>query len=263
MKFDNNTPSQLATTVSRSMMPRRAFLQFGAAGAATGILAGCGAPPHTTETFRMQTAPIYRAPEQPNTGLTGRSPLYDEMYAAKFDEQYQLPAIPYWEIDPVYLRQEVADPTGARPGSIVVDTGKRFLYLVRENGRAMRYGVGIGRDGFAWSGDAIVQWKKKWPTWTPPAEMIGRQPELEKYSAENGGMPPGLDNPLGARALYIFQNGEDTLYRLHGSPEYKSIGKAVSSGCVRLLNQDICDLYDRVPSKTPITVLGSAVASIG
>ena len=172
-------------------------------------------------------------------------------------------AIPYWEIDPVTFARKWLTPTGARPGSIVVDTGKRFLYLVRENGRAMRYGVGIGRDGFAWSGNAIVQWKKKWPTWTPPAEMIGRQPELEKYSADNGGMPPGLDNPLGARALYIFQNGEDTLYRLHGSPEYKSIGKAVSSGCVRLINQDICDLYDRVPNKTPITVLGSSGSSIG
>ena len=118
----------------------------------------------------------------------------------------------------------------------------------------MRYGVGIGRQGFSWSGRAIVQWKQKWPKWTPPGEMIARQPELERWSAENGGMPPGLDNPLGARALYIFQNGEDTLYRLHGSPEYQSIGKAVSSGCVRLLNQDICDLYDRVPTRTPILV---------
>ena len=93
----------------------------------------------------------------------------------------------------------------------------------------------------------VIQWKQKWPKWTPPDEMIARQPELEKYSAANGGMPPGLDNPLGARALYIFQNGEDTLYRLHGSPEWNSIGKSVSSGCVRLMNQDIIDLYDRVP----------------
>jgi lipoprotein-anchoring transpeptidase ErfK/SrfK len=132
---------------------------------------------------------------------------------------------------------------------------QRFLYLVRENGRALRYGVGIGRDGFAWSGRAIVQWKQEWPKWTPPASMIARQPELERWSAANGGMPPGLDNPLGARALYIFQNGVDTLYRVHGSPEYKSIGKAVSSGCVRLINQDVCDLYDRVPTRTPILVV--------
>jgi lipoprotein-anchoring transpeptidase ErfK/SrfK len=99
-----------------------------------------------------------------------------------------------------------------------------------------------------------VQWKQAWPKWTPPEEMIARQPELAKYSAENGGMAPGLDNPLGARALYIFQDGEDTLYRLHGSPEWWSIGKSVSSGCVRLLNQDIIDLYGRVPNRTPIMV---------
>ena len=146
------------------------------------------------------------------------------------------------------------DPTGERPGTIIVDTSSHFLYLVLGNGQAMRYGVGLGRAGFEWSGRANVQWKQKWPKWTPPAEMIARQPELEQYSVDNGGMPPGLDNPLGARALYIFQNGEDTLYRLHGSPEWSSIGKSVSSGCVRLMNQDIIDLYDRVPDKAPIVV---------
>ena len=93
------------------------------------------------------------------------------------------------------------------------------------------------------------------PRWTPPGSMIARQPELAQFSAENGGMAPGVANPLGARALYIFQNGEDTLYRLHGSPEWKSIGRAVSSGCVRLLNQDIIDLYNRVPAKAPILVI--------
>ncbi len=119
----------------------------------------------------------------------------------------------------------------------------------------MRYGVGLGRAGFEWSGRGKIQWKQRWPKWTPPSEMIARQPELEKYSAENGGMPPGLANPLGARALYIFEDGQDTLYRVHGSPEASSIGRAVSSGCVRLLNQDIIDLYDRVPSGSPIVVV--------
>ena len=150
-------------------------------------------------------------------------------------------------MDPQFLRQVVSDPTGEPAGTIVVDTSQHFLYLVLGNGQAMRYGVGLGRDGFEWAGRANVQWKRKWPKWTPPAEMIARQPELAKYSVDNGGMPPGLDNPLGARALYIFQNGEDTLYRLHGSPEWNSIGRSVSSGCVRLMNQDIIDLYDRVP----------------
>lgn len=256
MTGPNNKDLTAAGPAGRDALPRtlsrRRFLALGSAAAAT--LAGCAAP-QTTERFMSETAPVYRAPENRNSGLVRASPLYDSMYGPKLDEPYPLPAIPYQEIDPAFLRQEVADPTGERPGTLVVDTGQRFLYLVRENGRAMRYGVGIGRDGFAWSGRAVVQWKQKWPKWTPPAEMIARQPELEPYSAANGGMAPGLGNPLGARALYIFQNGEDTLYRLHGSPEYKSIGKAVSSGCVRLINQDICDLYDRVPTRTPILVI--------
>lgn len=231
---------------------RRALLGVGLGGAAA--LAGCAAP-QTTEQFVAETSPLYRSTASPRAGLARRTPYYDAMYAAKLNEQFPLPAIPYEEIDPIYLRQEVADPTGEVPGTLVVDTADRFLYLVRENGRALRYGVGIGREGFAWSGRAIVQWKQEWPKWTPPQSMIERQPELERWSAANGGMPPGLDNPLGARALYIFQDGVDTLYRVHGSPEYRSIGKAVSSGCVRLINQDVCDLYDRVPTRTPILVV--------
>ena len=233
-------------------LTRRGLLGLTAGGAAA-MLAGCA--PVSTDRFRSETAPTFRGLDQRHSGLAGRSPLYDEIYGPKLDEEFPLPAIPYHELDPIYLRQDVADPTGERPGTIVVDTSQRFLYLVRENGRAMRYGVGIGRDGFSWSGRAVVQWKQRWPKWTPPADMIARQPELAIYSAENGGMPPGLMNPLGARALYIFQNGEDTLYRLHGSPEYRSIGQAVSSGCVRLINQDVCDLYDRVPPRTPILVV--------
>lgn len=217
------------------------------------LIPGCIAP-QTTGQFRRETAPTFRGRDNRFSGFGRRSPFYDEIYGPKYDERFPLPAIPYWEIDPVYLRQVVPNTTGERPGMIIVDTSQRFLYLTREDGMAMRYGVGIGREGFAWSGRAIVQWKQKWPKWTPPASMIERQPELAKYSAENGGMEPGLDNPLGARALYIFQNGVDTLYRLHGSPEYRSIGKAVSSGCVRLINQDICDLYNRVPPKTPVLV---------
>ena len=127
-------------------------------------------------------------------------------------------------------------------------------------GDALRYGVGLGREGFEWSGRGVIQWKQKWPRWFPPDEMIDRQPELEKYRARQipgtndweGKMEPGVINPLGARALYVFQDGKDTLYRLHGSPEWSSIGKSVSSGCVRLINQDIVDLYDRVPDGAPL-----------
>ena len=165
-----------------------------------------------------------------------------------------IPAIPYTQIDPKYYRQRVKDPTGEPAGTVVVDTPGRFLYVVEPGGTAMRYGVGIGRDGFAWEGEGIIHWRQPWPRWKVPADMIARTPSLAKYSVENGGMEPGIKNPLGARALYIFQNGQDTLYRLHGSPEWNSIGKAVSSGCVRLMNQDIIDLYERVPSKTRIVV---------
>lgn len=165
-----------------------------------------------------------------------------------------VPAVPYKQIDPRYYRQQVLDPTAEAPGTIVVDTPSRFLYLVQPDGTAIRYGVGIGRDGFAWQGNGIIQWRQKWPRWKPPNEMVARQPELAKYSIENGGMEPGLKNPLGARALYIFSGGQDTLYRLHGNPEWRSIGKAVSAGCVRLMNQDIIDLYERVPVKAPVVV---------
>jgi lipoprotein-anchoring transpeptidase ErfK/SrfK len=178
----------------------------------------------------------------------------EEMYAAVTEGEYALPAIPFKKIDPKYYRQAVPDPTGEAPGTIVVDTANRFLYLVQPFGEAVRYGVAIGKEGFAWSGNAEVGTKGRWPKWTPPAEMIKRDPTLEKYSNENGGMPPGPKNPLGARALYIYKDGIDTLYRIHGSPEWKSIGKKASSGCVRMMNQDVIDLYNRVPQNAPIVV---------
>ena len=185
---------------------------------------------------------------------SGGNPELDMMYGQVIDDGYVIPAVPYQRIDPRFYRQRVSNPTGEPPGTVVVDTANRFLYLVESGGTAMRYGVGIGRQGFEWSGTGVIQWRQKWPRWKPPNEMVARKPELAQYSIENGGMDPGLTNPLGARALYIFQNGEDTLYRLHGSPEWNSIGKAVSSGCVRLINQDIIDLYGRVPNKARVVV---------
>lgn len=176
------------------------------------------------------------------------------MYRAMPEEQFPLPAVDLTKVNSKYYRQLVDDPTGEPPGTIVVDTRAFYLYLVRPGGKAMRYGVGLGRAGFEWSGRAQILWKQVWPKWTPPDEMIARQPELAQWSAVNGGMPPGLENPLGARALYIFEGNVDTLYRIHGSPEWWTIGKAVSSGCVRMINQDIIDLYDRVPTRSPIVV---------
>lgn len=228
-------------------LSRRGFLNAAALGAASIAVSACAT-----------TGPSPVEPPPPPTYVEPPLADYASMYAAVSDGGFDLPPIPFDRIDPQFLRQIVPDPTGQKPGTIVVDTTGHFLYLVRPGGQAIRYGVGLGRAGFEWSGDAVVQWKQKWPKWTPPDEMIARQPELKPYSADNGGMPGGLKNPLGARALYLFQGNVDTLYRLHGSPEWKSIGKSVSSGCVRLMNQDIIDLYDRVPSKTPVIVTSDA-----
>ncbi|MBL8583018.1 MAG: L,D-transpeptidase [Rhizobiaceae bacterium] len=219
---------------------RRQFLALSAAAAGGLALPGCS------------TTGVPSVAEAPDEPAADRS--YVSMYRAMPEEDFPVPAVDLTKVDKRFYRQLVDDPTGERPGTVLVDTKSYFLYLVRPGGKAMRYGVGLGRQGFTWSGEGVIQWKQRWPKWTPPAEMIARQPELEKWSAENGGQPPGLDNPLGARALYIFQNGEDTLYRLHGTPEYWTIGKAVSSGCVRLMNQDIIDLYDRVATPTTVVV---------
>lgn len=231
-------------------LSRRGLLTLLGAGAAS-TLAGCASTtPGSGGTVVSYRSGMGGLPAM----MPGGSAEAAAMYGTVTDGGFVIPAIPYQQINPRYYRQRVVDPTGERPGTIVVDTPSRFLYLVEQDGSAMRYGVGIGREGFSWSGEGVIQWRQKWPKWTPPNEMIARQPELAKYSADNGGMPPGLNNPLGARALYIFQNGQDTLYRLHGSPEWNSIGKAVSSGCVRLMNQDIIDLYERVPNKARVVV---------
>ena len=178
---------------------------------------------------------------------------YLDMYAAMPDEQFPIPAVDLAKIiDPAYLRRVGEYETSERPGTVIVDATQRVLFLTLPGNRAIRYGVGVGREGFAWSGRGLIHHKKTWPTWTPPAEMIERQPELEEW---RNGMPPSLENPLGARALYIYEDGRDTLYRLHGTQQPESIGRAVSSGCIRLLNQDVIDLFNRVPDKTPIIVL--------
>ena len=184
---------------------------------------------------------------------------YASMYAAVPDEKFPLPAVDTTRIPQAFLRQEVRYGMPHPVGSIVVDPYSHYLYLVLEGDCALRYGIGVGRDGFAWSGTAVVQYKRAWPKWTPPAEMILRQPELEQW---RHGMPPGLSNPLGARALYLFQDGRDTLYRIHGTNEPHSIGKSVSSGCIRLLNQDIIDLFNRVPDGSQVVVLPAPGAAV-
>ena len=163
-------------------------------------------------------------------------------YNAMTDAGYSIPAIPIAKVDPKFRRQNVSYETAEEPGTIIVDTSAKFLYFVLPEGRAIRYGIGVGREGFEWRGTARVALKREWPVWTPPAAMIRRQPKLAKWA---GGMPPGPTNALGARALYLFNKRGDSGYRLHGTPEWWSIGKAMSAGCIRLMNQDIIDLYDR------------------
>jgi lipoprotein-anchoring transpeptidase ErfK/SrfK len=184
---------------------------------------------------------------------SGPDPFYRAMYGAKPDERFPLPATDIRNVDERFFRQQVDYHRHEAPGTIVVDTNNRFLYLVQENGKAMRYGIGVGRAGLAFEGTAEVARKAEWPRWTPTANMIARDPERNAQWA--GGMEPGLENPLGPRALYLYQNGRDTLYRIHGTSEPWSIGLAVSSGCIRLFNQDIIDLYNRVPLNTQVVVL--------
>jgi lipoprotein-anchoring transpeptidase ErfK/SrfK len=149
------------------------------------------------------------------------------------------------EVDPKFARQEVDYRTTEQPGTVVIDTDNKFLYLVEENGKAMRYGIGVGRPGFTWAGTHQVTAKREWPDWTPPKEMLERQPYLPHHMA--GG--PG--NPLGARALYL----GSTLYRIHGTNEDWTIGTNVSSGCIRLRNADVVDLYSRVPVGAKVVVM--------
>lgn len=220
------------------VMTRRAII-LGGVSASASILVGCTT---TATQEKVAAQPLVMEASSADT------------YGPRPDERYPLPAVPREKIASRFLRQIVPNPTGERPGVLIVDVASNYLYYTLENDQAIRYGVGLGRQGFEWQGRGVIQYKRQWPRWTPPDEMVARQPELQPFSIANGGMEPGLKNPLGARALYIFQNGQDTLYRIHGSPEWWTIGKAVSSGCVRMINQDVIDLFNRVPDGTPILV---------
>ncbi|MDQ0511032.1 L,D-transpeptidase [Ancylobacter amanitiformis] len=187
-------------------------------------------------------------------------PQFLKMYAAITDEPFPVPAVDLSEIDPRFLRQEVAYRSPYQPGTIVVDPNERHAYLVLGNGRALRYGVGVGRqEGFNFRGEGTIARKATWPRWTPTPTMIAREPE--RYGPYAGGMPGGETNPLGPRALYLYKDGQDTLYRLHGTTEPSTIGTMVSSGCIRFINQDIIDLYRRVPVGTKVVVLPATGAA--
>lgn len=223
------------------MLTRRSLL---AAGAAVSLSACLPA------TSRHQSASA--APPSPPI------PPLPAFYGALPDEPYPVPAVPEGVVPQRLWRQRVDNPfPDLAPGTIVVDPDAGLLHLVESPASAMRYGAGTGAQAFSWSGDARLQFTRKWPRWKVPDAMIARRPELAPWSVANGGMDPGPGNPLGARALYLFQNGEDTLYRIHGACEPEHLGKAVSSGCIRLLDHDIVDLHDRVRHGATVRVLPS------
>ena len=168
------------------------------------------------------------------------------------DEPFLISEADISQVPKKFRRRKVSVSLDYPPGTIVIDTASKYLYLVLEGGRAVRYGIGVGRQGFSWAGTAVIRRKAKWPTWTPPAAMVARDEFAAKWA---GGMPGGPTNPLGARALYLYKGNRDTLYRIHGTTVPSSIGRAVSSGCIRMLNADVADLYERVPVGTEVVVL--------
>lgn len=240
------------------MKTRSNTLLLGVSLAALATLGACTT--QTQQRASLNPAPVpmaqaYVAPAETIVSGGPLGPVELTAYGAMEDGGFKLPAIPISKVDEKYHRQRVFyNGEGMEPGTVVVDTGNHFLYVIEPQGTAMRYGIGVGKAGFSWAGEADIKDKQHWPKWFPPAEMIARRPELKPYGNEVG-MEPGLMNPLGARALYLYQGNKDTLYRLHGTPEWWSIGKSVSSGCIRLMNQDIVDLYDRVPMNARVIVL--------
>ena len=205
-------------------------------------------------TMQLSDKPVLAAAPAPD-------PAYVSMYGAINDNGTIIPAVDVSKIDKRNLRQVVDYETDEPVGTVVVDPHARFLYLVMPNGKAMRYGVGVAKAGLEFEGEADISRKAAWPSWTPTQNMIEREPE--RYAPLASGVEGGLKNPLGARALYLYQNGEDTLYRIHGTTEPWSIGKSVSSGCIRLFNQDIVDLHSRVPKGSRVVVLDAAQSGKG
>jgi lipoprotein-anchoring transpeptidase ErfK/SrfK len=173
-------------------------------------------------------------------------------YLATKDANIDIPALPVEEIPQQFRRQSVYFETSEVPGTIIINPSQRVLHYVTGKNQALRYGISVGRSGFEWAGTAIVNEKKQWPTWTPPAEMIARDPKLAKWK---DGQPGGPTNPLGARAIYLTTNGVDYGYRIHGTPDWRSIGRNASSGCIRMINQDVIDLYSRIQGGEKVVVL--------
>ncbi|RYE49483.1 MAG: L,D-transpeptidase [Hyphomicrobiales bacterium] len=215
---------------------RRRLLKLGLAGLAAGLI---GTPARAQAIYSQ----IYDAKRKKWIDYDPRRA--QQYYAA------------YGSVPEEFKRQLVPFRTAERAGTVIIDGDRHFLYLVQPEFQAIRYGIGVGRDGFGWAGIVAVGRKLEWPTWTPPAEMIARDPKAAQWA---NGMPGGPDNPLGARAMYLYEGGKDTIYRIHGTAEPWSIGLNISSGCIRLNNDDVTDLYSRVAVGAKVVVLMSGAA---
>ena len=209
-------------------LSRRSFLVGSAAGMGALGMAGCA----TTDDLMLAEAA--------------------KTYGPMPGEKFPIPGVDLKKLDPKYFRRTVQYASNEAPGTIIVDPAHYYVYRIEGGGSATRYGANVGRAGFLWNGDAYVGRKSEWATWTPPKEMIQRQPEAAKYAA---GMPGGLDNPLGARTLHLYKDGRYTLFTIYASSVPESIGTGITSGCVGLLSQDMIDLYNRTPVKTKVVVL--------
>ncbi|WP_293860489.1 L,D-transpeptidase [uncultured Alsobacter sp.] len=207
------------------------------------LLATAGAPLAACNTI----------PNPPAPSLTSDPELAAWYVGSKPDKPYDIPLVDKTKIDAQFRRQTVAYKGPEAKGTIVVDIDARMLYLVNGDGTAERYGAGVGRQGFSWRGRAYVGRKAVWPDWSPTSTMVRIKPELPRF------LEAGLDNPLGARAMYLYQGGRDILFRIHGTNEPWSIGEQVSSGCIRLLNEDVADLYEKVPVGTNVLVKRNGV----
>ncbi len=221
---------------------RFGFARFLGSAVAALALAGCEMDPAL-----MGTSPVAKPP------VTAAALNDQAHYGPVVDSGLSVPAVPVAEVPAEYQRQLVAYETDQPVGTIIIDPSSKHLYLVTAPKKALRYGIAVGRAGFGWSGEADIVDRTTWPKWIPPYEMIDRRPELEKF--RDVGQPGGLTNPLGARALYLKTNGVDYGYRIHGTPEWETIGHNASSGCIRMINQDVMDLYNRVPDGTHVVVL--------
>lgn len=191
------------------------------------------------------------SPEAAAAALTEANAAH---YGPRADGRFHVPAVPVEKVPSAYQKQDVDFASAEPVGSIVINPAARHLYLITAPGKARQYGISVGKAGFEWAGVANITSRKTWPIWTPPKEMISRKPELEQWK---DGQPGGPSNPLGARALYLTTGGIDYGYRIHGTPDWWSIGKNASSGCIRMINQDVMELYERVQDGAKVVVLNA------